>query len=161
MFPSDLLQRIGLYPDGWNLVDVLAVVLEDYAALQMFRYCPVLFRIDHHGVREVQRDLPRVLIRCLRMGDGKVHVISEYPYDHLLVIFHLAFQVVVVCARHQQRQIHKSGCGWAAAIFPKRGSLGAISMYVHEKEGIRRIPSTFQSIYSALVLVLHRFLFTA
>ncbi len=41
------------------------------------------------------------------MGDREMHVIGKHTDHHFMIVFHLTFQMIIIRAAYQKRNIHK------------------------------------------------------
>ncbi len=100
MFFADILQRVGLYAYRGNLVDMLTAIREDQSALELVGDGAILLRVDYQGMGKMQGDLPGGSVFRGTVLDSEVEVIGNHTDVHMVVIVHLALNVVVISFPH-------------------------------------------------------------
>ena len=98
MLFMNFLQRIGLDPDGGNLVNVLGFILKNNAAAQIFGKLFIFFRIDDRRTGEMHSITAIFVIFMNGILHGKMQIIRDHTDHHFPVIAHLAFQMIIICA---------------------------------------------------------------
>ena len=105
----NLIQGIGLDPNGRNLIEMFGFILKNDTAREVFGKAFGLIRIDNGGMRKAHdKDTG---FRILREGMlyGEMKIIRDHAYDHFQIVPHLAFQVIIVCTIYQKRNVGQAG----------------------------------------------------
>ena len=107
MLPLNLFHRIILHLNRRHLIGVFAVILKDDPAAQPVRNLLVLFRVKNNRPWKPQDHFSCcILFRCTVLH-GKMQIIRKHTDHHLMVVLHLAFNMIIICPCNQHGQIHK------------------------------------------------------